>query len=191
MLLRPAPSHVSEAKLRKPPEQKPCETILCAKDLIQCDEMQGKHLPNMSFFTQDNTTSIQDIKENSVGVINKAFVIDENFDTGTCSETKAASQGILTTEKTISRISCTTAKEESQEKPVCRKRSLSTCKQQGYKVIITNLSFIRLLSMTSLGTFSAYSIVFIMPSLALEWGASDLTASLTVTVSGATELMLR
>ncbi len=61
----------------------------------------------------------------------------------------------------------------------------------GYREILTTLPFLRLLLMTGLGAFSAFGIRNILPSLALEWGASDMTASLAVTTLGATEIVTR
>ena len=60
-----------------------------------------------------------------------------------------------------------------------------------YQVIFTNLAFLRLFVMILLSSFAVFSILYLMPPLAQERGASDVTASLTVTVCGATELVSR
>ena len=60
-----------------------------------------------------------------------------------------------------------------------------------YQIILTNLAFIRLFFMMMLASFSVFSILYLMPPLAQERGASDVTASLTVTVSGAAEAVSR
>ncbi len=61
----------------------------------------------------------------------------------------------------------------------------------GCAALLRRGAFLRLLLMAGLGAFAAFSTLFLLPPLALERGASDLTASLTVTVSGATELVTR
>ena len=60
-----------------------------------------------------------------------------------------------------------------------------------YQIILTNLAFIRLFFMMMLASFAVFSILYLMPPLAQERGASDVTASLTVTVSGAAEAVSR
>ena len=60
-----------------------------------------------------------------------------------------------------------------------------------YQVILTNVAFIRLFVMMILASFAVFSILYVMPPLATEWGASEVTASLTVTVSGGSELISR
>ena len=60
-----------------------------------------------------------------------------------------------------------------------------------YQIILTNLAFIRLFFMMMLASFAVFSILYLMPPLAQERGASDVTASLTVTVCGATEAVSR
>ena len=77
----------------------------------------------------------------------------------------------------ISQISPIVENKESQNNTTRRNRTVSTSESQGYREIFTNLAFIRLLLMIGLASFSAFPLLFIMPSLALEWGASDVTAS--------------
>ena len=60
-----------------------------------------------------------------------------------------------------------------------------------YQIILTNVAFIRLFVMMILASFAVFSILYVMPPLATEWGASEVTASLTVTVSGGSELISR
>ena len=60
-----------------------------------------------------------------------------------------------------------------------------------YQIILTNIAFIRLFVMMMLASFAVFSILYLMPPLAQERGASDVTASLTVTVCGATEAVSR
>ena len=55
-----------------------------------------------------------------------------------------------------------------------------------YQTIFTNLTFLRLFVMILLASFAVFSILYLMPPLAQERGASDVTASLTVTICGAT-----
>ena len=62
---------------------------------------------------------------------------------------------------------------------------------QSYRDILTNVAFLRQLIMMLLASFSAYSILYLTPPLAKEWGASEVTASLTVTAAGGTELISR
>ena len=57
-----------------------------------------------------------------------------------------------------------------------------------YQIILTNFAFIRLFVMMMLALPSqCLGTLYLMPPLARERGASEVTASLTVTISGATE----
>ena len=52
----------------------------------------------------------------------------------------------------------------------------------GFVSILTNVFFVRHLVMTCFGTAAAFGILFMMPSLAKEWGANDFVSSSTVTI---------
>ena len=92
-----------------------------------------------------------------------------------------------------------TQHEQVDEKPIPVAKSyvygVETMKYEhcmtSYQVIFTNVAFIRLFIMMMLASFAVFSILYLMPPLAKEWGASEVTASLTVTVSGATEVISR
>ena len=185
MLLRPAPKYKSKRQIKESPEQNSNETVLTASKL-------SKNKDGQSYFSVvisgDKDKNLQQNDEQSSGIINKSFIIDETLEFPVSDEKQ--NQPLTHSEK-ISQISTVVAKKEPQENAIKRKRTISTSKEQGYKAILTNLAFIRLLLMTALSAFAVYPLLFLMPSLALEWGASDVTASLTVTISGATELFSR
>ena len=188
MLLRPAPEYMSKREIKKPPEQNPNETVLSVNEFTAKNEDVHNHLSDVIPENKnDNYKSLQLNDGQSLGNINKAFIIDETFETPLPDEKRSKS----TQSEKISHISPVVAKKESQENAMRRKRTLSTSNEQGYKAIITNLAFVRLLLMTGLSSFAVYPLLFLLPSLALEWGANDVTASLTITVSGAVELFSR
>ncbi len=64
-------------------------------------------------------------------------------------------------------------------------------KRPAYKRLLTNVHFLRLLSMEIFTTVGAYGAVFMLPALAEERGYDSTAAALTVTVTGATELLAR
>ena len=189
MLLRPAPKYKSKRDIKEPPEQNPNETVLSVNELTTKNKDIHNYLSDVIPEDKDeNYKNLQHIDDQSLGNINKAFIIDETLESPLPDEKR--SKLPIHSEK-ISQISPAVAKKESQENTMLRKRTLSTSNEQGYKAIMTNLAFVRLLLMTGLSAFAVYPLLFLLPSLALEWGASDVTASLTVTVSGATELFSR
>ena len=57
--------------------------------------------------------------------------------------------------------------------------------------MFTNILFLRHLLMTCLGTAAAFGILYLLPVLAKEWGADEFVSSLTVTVTGASEIFTR
>ena len=173
MLLRAPPAGKSKGKEKMAPDQNLNEQILSVTELTKCHKVKERNLENSVMIDQD-------YKE----AINKAFVIDETFE---YAQNNASS--LTTTKADISKISFSVGEKESQV--IAQKGEPTNSKEQGYKIIMTNLAFIRLLMMSGLAAFSAYSMLFILPPLAMEWGASDVTASLTVTVGGATELVTR
>ena len=190
MLLRPAPKYKSKCQIKEAPEQNPNETVLSVNELPQNKDVQNYSCDVISEDKDENNKNLQHVDEQFLGIINKSFIIDETL-TSTPPVSDEKRNQHLTHSENISQISPVVAKKEPQAKDVKRKRTISTSNEQGYKAILTNLAFVRLLLMTALSAFSVYPLLFLMPSLALEWGASDVTASLTVTVSGATELFSR
>ena len=188
MLLRPAPKYKSKCQIYEPPEENPNETVLSVSELSKNKDGQSYFSDVISGDKDENNKNLQHNDEQSSGIINKSFIIDETLEFPVSDEKQ--NQHLTHSEK-ISQISPVVANKEPQENATKRKRTISTSKEQGYKAILTNLAFIRLLLMTALSAFAVYPLLFLMPSLALEWGASDVTASLTVTVSGATELFSR
>ena len=188
MLLRPAPKYKSKCRIKEPPEQNPNETVHSVSELSKNKDGQSYFSDVISGDKDENNKNLQHNDEQSSGIINKSFIIDETLEFPVSDEKQ--NQPLTHSEK-ISQISPVVAKKEPQENATKRKRTISTSKEQGYKAILTNLAFIRLLLMTALSAFAVYPLLFLMPSLALEWGASDVTASLPVTVSGATELFSR
>ena len=188
MLLRPAPKYKSRREIKEPPEQNPNETVLSVSKLPNNKDMKNYLSDIIPENKDENNRNLQHIDDQSSGIINSTFIIDETLEYPVSDEKRG--QLLIYSEK-ISQISPVVAKKEPQENAIHRKRTISTSNEQGYKAIITNLAFIRLLLMTTLSAFAVYPLLFLMPSLALEWGASDVTASLTVTVSGATELLSR
>ncbi len=60
-----------------------------------------------------------------------------------------------------------------------------------YKRLWTNLLFIRFLFMMFLSLMGAFGTIYILPALARERGADDITSAFTVTLVGATELIRR
>ena len=59
------------------------------------------------------------------------------------------------------------------------------------KSLFTNILFLRHLLMTCLGVVASFGILYLLPALAKEWGADDFVSSLTVTVTGASEIIAR
>ena len=57
--------------------------------------------------------------------------------------------------------------------------------------MLTNILFLRHLLMTCLGTAAAFGILYLLPALAKEWGADEFVSSLTVTITGASEILTR
>ena len=57
--------------------------------------------------------------------------------------------------------------------------------------LLTNILFLRHLLMTCLGTSAAFGILYLLPALAKEWGADEFVSSLTITVTGASEILTR
>ena len=176
MLLRPPPIYKSRQKeIRKnPPQQSQSETVLSVDELTMNTQIAN--------FVSDVVPRLEPNKkhkdEQPMGVVNEAFIAHE------------ATPSVEMKEDILP-ISLSVNKDESLENPSERKRTVSTSDALGYKTILTNLSYIRLITMTALAGFSTYPMLFITPSLALEWGASDVSASLAITVSGATELLTR
>ena len=186
MLLRPAPKYKSKRQIKEPTEQNPNETVISASELSK--KKDGQSYFSVVVSGDKDNKNLQQNDEQSSGIINKSFIIDETLEFSLSDEER--NQPLTHSEK-ISQISPVVAKKEPQENITKRKRTISASNEQGYKAILTNLAFIRLLLMTALSAFAVYPLLFLMPSLALEWGASDVTASLTVTISGATELFSR
>ena len=57
--------------------------------------------------------------------------------------------------------------------------------------LFTNILFLRHLLMTCLGTAAAFGILYLLPALAKEWAADEFVSSLTITVTGASEILTR
>lgn len=60
-----------------------------------------------------------------------------------------------------------------------------------FKSLLRNVHFIRLMIMELFSTIGVFGILYILPALAQERGSDDVTSTLTVTVTGAAELLIR
>ena len=60
-----------------------------------------------------------------------------------------------------------------------------------FKYLLRNVHFMRLMIMELLSTLGVFGILYVLPALAQERGSDDVTSTLTVTVTGAAELLIR
>ena len=60
-----------------------------------------------------------------------------------------------------------------------------------FKSLFKNIHFMRLMIMELLSTIGVFGILYMLPALAQERGSDDITSALTVTVTGAAELLIR
>ena len=60
-----------------------------------------------------------------------------------------------------------------------------------FKSLFRNVHFMRLMIMELISTIGVFGILYMLPALAQERGSDDVTSTLTVTVTGAAELLIR
>ena len=134
------------------------------------DKIIAEQTREKNFVSPQNLSEV-DISKNEIAHVNLGFKHEDNCLENQTQEEKPVSvvKSYIYGTETLKYEQCTTS----------------------YQIILTNIAFIRLFVMMMLASFAVFSILYLMPPLAQERGASDVTASLTVTVCGATEAVSR